>query len=116
MRRLTGLLCALDAVAAVTLVYCAVIANRDGHQLGVLVLGLLAVLFALALAHTTYLADELRAALVRLERASRPGAVDMPFTDALVTRAMAGWCCDTAVITAGQHHDPDRCTREDQTT
>jgi hypothetical protein len=111
MRPATVTLVVLEATASVVLVYCAVTSHQNGSEAYTVVLGSLAVLFALSLTHTSYLSDELRAALVRLERASRPAPVLTPATDAVV--AVAGWCCDTAVLTAGADHDPDTCTRKD---
>ncbi|MFD6294545.1 hypothetical protein ACFWFU_07040 [Streptomyces sp. NPDC060235] len=117
-RPVTNLLCIADAVASLILVYCAVISHQHGSTTYTVILGTLAVLFALALAHTSYLADELHTALRRLEAAARPARLlsPNPTTDGIVAAAMARWCCDTAVQTAGLEHDPDHCTRKDQTT
>lgn len=116
MRPATMALVVLEAAASVVLVYCAVVSHQNGSEPYTLVLGSLAVLFALSLTHTSYLEERLRAALVSLERATRPAEANTPFTDALVARAMAGWCCDTAVLTGGTDHDPETCTRKDSST
>ena len=113
MKHATATLSVLQAAASLVLVYCAVVSHQHGSEAYTVVLGSMAVLFALSLTHTTYLSDELRAALVRLERASRPAPHPTLVTDAVVAVAMAGWCCDTAVLTDGADHHPDTCTRKD---
>lgn len=120
-RPVTNLLCVADAAASLILVYCAVISHEHGSTAYTVILGTLAVLFALALAHTSYLADELHASLRRLEAASRPAPLFSPrqdartVADAVALTAAAG-CCETWWATAGAEHDPDHCTRKDQTT
>ncbi|MFJ8804214.1 hypothetical protein [Streptomyces sp. NPDC102487] len=113
MRHSASVLCVLDAAASLVLVHCAVISHENGSTAYTVILGSLAVLFAVSLAHTSYLADRLRNAEVRLEAASRPAPMFSPLSDSTVRAAMAGWCCDTAVLTAGADHDPVTCTRKD---
>ncbi|MFC9847765.1 hypothetical protein ACFWFF_01445 [Streptomyces sp. NPDC060223] len=114
MRRLTHTLACLYALVACGLVRCAMVSAENGapHYTAFFAAG--AILLSTAIAHHAYHRDELRAALVRLERASRPPAT--PATDMVVAVAMAGWCCDAWAATAGRDHDPTQCTRKDQTT
>ncbi|MGD1219980.1 hypothetical protein AB9Q10_16305 [Streptomyces krungchingensis] len=115
MNRITHALGVLYGAASIALVYCAVISHRAGSAPYTVLLACCAVLFGLAVVHHTYHHDELRAALKQLETLSRPRD-QRPAIDGVIAVAMAGWCCDTAVLTAGANHDPDRCTRKDQTT
>lgn len=60
-----------------------------------------------------------RRAAVLAERAARPpGPHTAAIADeiALGLHALAHSCCLPAALTAGAEHDPDRCTRKDQTT
>lgn len=116
-RTIATLLCALEGAAACVLARCAVISHAHGSSTYAAVFSAVAIVLGLAIAHHAVMRDELRAALVRLERASRPAPMLTPaVTDYTVRAAMAGWCCDTAILTAGADHDPDTCTRKDQTT
>lgn len=114
-RHLTNALAGLYAVAALVLLRCAMVSHTNGSWPYALFFAGAAVLLGIAIAHHAYHRDELRAALLRLERASRPPDARAPAEDAAVAVAMA-WCCDTWFLTAGTDHDTDRCTRKDQTT
>lgn len=114
-RHLTHALACLYALAAVGMLRCALVSHGHGDVPHTLFFAGAAVLLAVAIGHHAYHRDELRAALVRLERASRPPDARTPAEDAAVAVAMA-WCCDTWFLTAGTDHDRATCTRKDQTT
>lgn len=111
---MTRLLTALYTLTALGLLRCAYTSQQHGSTPYAVFFAAAAVLYAAALAHHAVMRDELRAALMRLERASRPAPMlTTAVTDYTVRAAMAGWCCDTAILTAGADHDPDTCTRKD---
>jgi hypothetical protein len=115
-RHLTNALAGLYALVAVVLLRCAMVSHSHGSWPYTLFFAGAAVLFAVAIGHHAYHRDELRAALVRLDRATRPPDRPRSAIDGVVAVAMAGWCCDAWAATAGADHDHDRCTRKDQTT
>lgn len=114
MRHVTSTLCALYAAAAAVMLHAAAISHTNGSPGWTATFSILAILLAFGVAHHAYMRDEMRAALARLERASRPPPT--PATDAVVAVALAAACCETWWATAGAHHDPAQCTRKDQTT
>ncbi|NEE12013.1 hypothetical protein G3M58_36845 [Streptomyces sp. SID7499] len=118
-RHLTHALAGLYALAAVVLLRCAMVSHSHGSWPYTLFFAGAAVLFAVAIGHHAYHRDELRAALLRLERAARPpgphpAAVQDEIT--LAWHALGEACCLRQWETAGREHDPDRCARKDQTT
>lgn len=115
-RHLTNALAGLYALLAVAMLRCALVSYQHGSLPYTTLFSGVAVALATAIAHHAYHRDELRAALLRLERAARPPGPPEPAIDGVVAVAMAGWCCDPAVLTNGDEHDPARCTRKDQTT
>jgi hypothetical protein len=119
VKRITHALAALYTVATFALLAYAVYASRRGDTAEVVVFGCCAILFGCAIGHHTYHRDELRFARVRLERATRPPG---PHAAAIADEIALGWqalaeaCCLSAAVSAGADHDPDHCTRKDQTT
>lgn len=115
MNRLTHLLAGAYAAACLVLLGQAVYANRRGDTAAEITLSCCAILFGCAIAHHTWHADELRAAQVRLELRSRPPD-QRPAVDGVVAVALAAACCERWWTSAGTDHDPENCTRKDQTT
>lgn len=66
---------------------------------------------ALAIVHVSWLHDEHRAILVELDRVQRPITTRQ---DQQVA-ALVAPCCEVWWATAGAEHDPEHCTRKDQT-
>jgi hypothetical protein len=111
VNRITTTLAACYSLAAAVMVHCATV-SHDHHATGwTITFAALAALFGFAIAHHAYMRDELRTALVRLERASR----DVPHPR--ITRGdwdeLALACCLVGWETRGADHDPTSCTRKD---
>lgn len=98
-----------------------------GLALAVLAAALLAAAaigLAMAIPHTAWLLDEYRhllhradadnRALARAEATGRPALTTRQ--DMQVRKILAADCCETWWATAGAQHDPEHCTRKDQTT
>lgn len=116
MRRFLHALTVLYAIAGFALIYFA-LTGEEQHSTGYgLVLVGSAVLFAVAIFHHGYHRDELRAARAQLERFVRPPGPPRPETDAVIAVALAAACCEVWWASAGAEHDPEHCTRKDQTT
>jgi hypothetical protein len=118
-RHLTNALAGLYALVAVVLLHCAMVSHTNGSWPHTLFFAGAAVLFATAIAHHAWQRDELRAALARLERATRPPgphADEIADEIAIGLQQLAEACCLPAALTGGDDHDRDRCTRKDQTT
>lgn len=116
MNRLTHVLACLYALTAIGLLYCATISHRNGANAWAAFLYGAACLLAVAVIHHAYHRDELRFALRQLERASRPPDPPAPAEDGVVAVALAAACCERWWTSAGAEHDPEHCTRKDQTT
>ncbi|WP_151480646.1 hypothetical protein [Streptomyces albicerus] len=113
-RRFTHALAALYALIACVLLRCAVVSYQHEALHYAAFFAAAAVAFATAIAHHSYLRDELRFAHAQLDAATRPRAAT-PVEDGVQAVFAAGWCCDGWAATAGAEHDPEHCTRKDQT-
>ncbi|MFF7561934.1 hypothetical protein ACFZB4_18425 [Streptomyces pseudovenezuelae] len=115
MRRGTHALWALYALLALGLLAAAGTAARN-HQLpGAAFFTAAAVGCALAIVHTSWLIEEVGHVRDRLHAATgRPRLTTRQ--DVEVRKILAADCCDTWWATAGAEHDPEHCTRKDQTT
>jgi len=116
MKRVTAILCVLYTVAALALLHCASVSYQHGSNAYCAVFSCCSILFGLAIVHHAYHRDELRAALVRLDRAARPHGL----TEEQVSTDLAqGWrqlneaCCLRSWESAGAKHDAQNCTRKD---
>lgn len=105
MKHLTTTLCAMYFAASVALLRCAVISQQNGSPGYCALFAGCAVLLALGIVHHAYHRDELRAALVRLDRATRPRDAT-PAVDGVVAVALAAACCETWWTSAGADHEP----------
>lgn len=112
-RRLTAFLTTLYATLALGLLHAALTSHQHGSWTYTLFFTAAALGFALATLHHSLLRDEIRYAHARLDAALRPAHDFATRQDDAVQLALASWCCDTAVITAGLEHDPATCTRKD---
>jgi hypothetical protein len=120
-RHLTNALAGLYALTAVGMLRCAMVSHSHGSWPYTLFFAGAAVLFAVAIGHHAYHRDELRAALVRLGRATRPPG---PYPTTVADEIALGWqelaesCCLRSWEAGGRgdEHDPATCTRKDQTT
>lgn len=117
MTRLLHALVALYALAIGTLIYCAHLSHENGSLPYTALFLALAVLFGCATGAHYFLADELRAAQVRLELRARPAALHPAVADeiALGWQALDETCCLRWWESTGAEHDPRHCTRKDQT-
>jgi hypothetical protein len=115
-RHFTNALAGLYALVAVVLLRCAMVSHSHGSWPYTLFFAGAAVLFAVAIGHHAYHRGELRAAQARLERATRPPDQRTSLEDGVVAVALAAACCERWWTSAGAEHDPDHCTRKDQTT
>lgn len=115
-RRLTAFLTTLYALLAAGLLHAALTSHQHGSWTYTLFFTAAAIGFAVATLHHSLLRDEIHAAHAALTRALQPAEDAELRQDDAVQLALASWCCDTAVITAGADHDPTACTRKGQTT
>lgn len=116
MRRATHFMWLLYTALAVGLLGCAFISHQAHHWPGVAFFSATAVGFALATVHTSWLLDERRFALNQLHAHQRAAQTRVTTEDAAVRIALAAACCERWWTSAGAEHDPDHCTRKDQTT
>lgn len=112
MRRATHALWALYTALAVCLLRCALVSQQAGAWGYTIFFGGAAIGAAMAIVHTSWLLDEHRNVLVDLDRATRPIKTEQ---DRKVAALLAP-CCEVWWATAGHDHDPEHCTRKDQTT
>lgn len=112
-RRLTAFLTTLYALLAAGLLHTALTSHQHHSWTYTIFFTAAALGFALTTLHHSLLRDELRYAHARLDAAQRPAQDFATRQDDVVQLALASWCCDTAVITAGADHDPATCTRKD---
>jgi len=115
MRRLVTPLATAYCIAALALLCQAVYAHRRGDTGAIITLGTCAILFGLAVSHHAYHRDELRFARAQLDANARP-TDHTPAIDGVVKVALAAACCERWWTSAGAEHDPEHCTRKDQTT
>lgn len=119
MRRLAYLLTTLHALTALGLLRAALLSHQHGNTPWALFFGGAAMATATAIVHSSYLRDQAHNALAELERATRPPG---PHAAAIADEIAISWhalnsaCCLRQWETAGREHDPDHCTRKDQTT
>jgi hypothetical protein len=111
-RRFGHFLAALYAVLAIGLFRCATVSYQHRSVGYVAFFAAASIGFAVAILHHSLQRDELRAAHARLNAATRPTQDFTTHQDDAVRLALASWCCDPAVITAGADHDPEHCTRK----
>lgn len=125
MRRATHAMWLLYTALAVGLLGAALTAAQNGQLPGTAFFAAAAVGCAMAIVHTSWLLDEYRHLLARYDRDNRALAryeADDPRPrlttrqDVQVAQLLGEECCDTWWATAGAEHDPDHCTRKDQTT
>lgn len=112
MRRATHALWVLYTALAVGLLAAALISYQHHHWPGVVFFSAAAIGSAMAIVHSSWLLDEHHNVLVDLDRATRPIKTEQ---DRKVAALLAP-CCEVWWATAGTDHDPDHCTRKDQTT
>lgn len=115
-RRLTHALAVLYGLLAVALLRCAAVSHANGSWPHTLLYLAAAVCLAVAILHHSVLRDELRYAHAQLDRATRPPDQRPGLEDGVVAVALAAACCERWWTSAGAAHDPDHCTRKDQTT
>ncbi|WP_329291909.1 hypothetical protein [Streptomyces pseudovenezuelae] len=124
MRRGTQALWILYAGLALALLAAALLASQREQYPTAALLAAAAIGLAMAIPHTAWLLEEYRhllgradadnRALARAEAGHRPALTTRQ--DVQVRQILAAACCDTWWATAGAEHDPDHCTRKDQTT
>ncbi|MEU6229961.1 hypothetical protein [Streptomyces sp. NPDC047042] len=115
MRRTTHVIDVLYALLALGLLRCALATYQAGAWGYSLFYGAAAMGAALAIVHTSWLLDEYRNVLARLDQPATPTRITTR-QDATVAQALAAACCEVWWSTAGTQHDPQHCTRKDQTT
>lgn len=119
MKHITTTLCLAYAAASIALLRCAVTSQQNGSPGYCALFAACSILLALGIVHHAYYRDEMRAALVRLDRATRPqGPTEQQIAAeaAEVWRQLDAACCLRGWESAGAEHDPHTCTRKDQTT
>lgn len=117
-RRFTHALAVLYGLVALALLRCAAVTQVEGNTPRTLLLAGASLCLAVAIVHHSLLRDELRYAHARIdrqERATRPPD-SAASEDGVVAVALAAACCERWWTSAGAEHDPDHCTRKDQTT
>jgi hypothetical protein len=114
VRRTTHWSWLLYASLAVGLLGCALQSQQNGHWPGTLFFTGAAIGAGMAIVHTSWLLDEYRHALARLDHPAqrRQAEREQAIADAL----NAVSCCEIAWTSLGTAHDPATCTRTDQTT
>lgn len=100
----------LYAVCALALAHTAVRSYEAGSAPYALLLAACSLAALTAACHTWHLRDELRSALVRLERAARP--IPDPTPAPIPAPRPVSDCCDLWWATAGADHDTEHCTRK----
>ncbi|MEU6496422.1 hypothetical protein ABZ890_39600 [Streptomyces sp. NPDC046984] len=109
----TGLAVA-GLITATAAMICAAVIHRSDPW--VIAYAAVSVICALAVVQAVHMRDELRAALVRLERATRPPG-PAPVVNRAALHKLAEQvgvdCCDRWWSTAGAEHDPQHCTKKD---
>ncbi|MDT0472982.1 hypothetical protein RM863_12695 [Streptomyces sp. DSM 41014] len=113
-RHLTHALAALYTLLAVCLLRCAIVSQQNGRWDYSLFFSAVAAALGTATVHHAYHRAEVRAARAALERAARPIPDGRPLVDEVVAVALAAACCERWWTSAGATHDPDHCTRRDQ--
>ena len=103
------------AAASLLLTYCALTSNKAGAPQWALLLGCCALLPAAAILSTSWHRARLRLALIQLEHASRPRDVTSPTVTDADWDELARTCCLRGWESRGHDHDPEHCTRKDQT-
>lgn len=114
MNRVTPLLCLLYAAASLLLLRCALVSSEHGSTGYFAAFIACSVLFSLGIVHAAWQREQLRAAVARLERATRP-ADRRPAIEDAVALELALACCERWWTSCGAEHDPTHCTRKDQT-
>ena len=114
MRRATHFMWLLYATLAAGLLCAALISHQAHHWPGTAFFSAAAIGCALATVHTSWLLDEYRHALARLDANTRAAQARTTADDDAVHIAVAAAsCCETSWATAGAEHDPEHCTRKD---
>ncbi|MFE0329046.1 hypothetical protein ACFW08_20135 [Streptomyces sp. NPDC058960] len=119
MNHTTRALCALYVAAASLLLVAAATAATRDQDAWAAAFGTTAVLLAAAFATQMHLAEQLRNTRIDLEHATRPpgpSAAAIADEITLAWHALGQACCLRQWETSGREHDPDHCTRKDQTT
>lgn len=115
MRRGTHVLWILYGGLALGLLAAGATAARNHQPAGAAFFTAAAIGCALAIVHTSWLLEEVGHVLDRLHQATgRPALTTRQ--DVEVRKILAAECCETWWATAGAEHDPEHCTRKDQTT
>ena len=117
-RRLTHALACLYGLVAFALLRCAMVSHEQGSWPYTLFFLSAALCLAVAIFHHSYQRDEIRYAHARLhalQQAARPPDPTAS-EDGVVAVALAAACCERWWTSAGAEHDPEHCTRKDQTT
>lgn len=118
-RTLTAALITLEAAAACALARCAAISHAHGSDAYTVLFCAAAIVLGLAITFQAVMRDDLHAALALVEQAARPADRTEDLIRAEIAEAhrqLAALCCWLSFETAGAEHDPDTCTRKDQTT
>jgi uncharacterized membrane protein YcjF (UPF0283 family) len=116
MRRATHALWILYTALAVGLLGAALTAYQHHQWPGTAFFAAAAIGLGVAVTHTSWLLDEYRHLLARADADNRALARTNAEDDAVRIAVAAASCCDRSWSTAGTEHDPEHCTRKDQTT
>lgn len=127
MRRGTHALWVLYGGLALGLLAAALTASQHDQPVGTAFFAAAAIGAVLPIVHTSWLLDEYRHLLARADADNRALAryeAQDPTTrprlttrqDITVQQILGEECCETWWATAGTEHDPEHCTRKDQTT
>lgn len=103
MRRATHALWLLYAALAIGLLGCTLISHQAHHWPGVAFFAAAAIGAAMAIVHTSWLLDEYRHLLRRVDAVERPSAVRQ---EEAVQAALAAECCEVWWTSAGADHEP----------
>jgi len=112
MRRSSYTMCTLYALLAVGLFRCALVSHQAGSPGYTAFFAAASMGAALAIVHVSWLHDEYRAVLRKLDAPSPPPIKTRQ--DEQVAELLAP-CCEVWWASAGTEHDPTTCTRKDQT-
>lgn len=112
---MTRILTTLYALTAIGCFHAAILSHGQGNTPWALFFSAASITLGTAIVHTSCLRDYALNALDELEHAART-ADRRPALDDAVALEVAAACCEVWWTSAGAEHDPDHCTRKDQTT
>lgn len=114
MRRTSYTLSALYAILAIGLFRCALVSYQAEAWGYTAFFAAASIGAGIAIVHVSVLLDEYRAVLTERDRARHPVRI-VTLQDAKVAELRGPECCEAWWATAGAEHDPEHCTRKDQT-